>query len=367
MFAAVCACMVACQESSPLKEKKKVAVYVTGGADDNINKVIGAKLVQAIVKNGKYSAVERTDAINAIQQKEQNRYGSGSIDDSRAEELGKELGVNFICVAEIVEAFGEKYISARLVDAGLMEAVEFADVKYDIKDMPSLVKMSEDVVARLFGEHVDALPSCNTSSSSSSKNDESGKVWSPDGIVMVYVAGDDAQDGFYIGKYEVTQAQWYSVMNDNPSHFAGCSDCPVENVSWDDIKTFISDLNSKTGRNYRLPTETEWVYAAKNGNSQGSCEYSGSDVIDEVAWYWDNSNEQTHQVGTKKPNLLGIYDMTGNVLEWCEDCHDSNCSSRVIRGGSWDYGASYCRTAFRDGYSPGYRGINLGFRLVLNE
>ena len=116
--------------------------------------------------------------------------------------------------------------------------------------------------------------------------------------------------GYYIGKTEVTQALWQAVMGSNPSRFKG-SDLPVECVSWNDCQEFIKKLNRLTGRNFRLPTEAEWEFACRGGNNSRGYKYSGSNDIDNVAWYWDNSGEKTHPVGTKAPNELGIYDMSG--------------------------------------------------------
>jgi formylglycine-generating enzyme required for sulfatase activity len=153
---------------------------------------------------------------------------------------------------------------------------------------------------------------------------------------------------FYIGKYEVTQAQWEAIMGSNPSEFIGCENCPVETVSWDDVQDFIQKLNAKTGLNYRLPTEAEWEYAARGGAQSRGYKYSGSNSVDEVAWFSDNSGDKTHPVGTKKANELGIYDMSGNVFEWCGDYigaysseaqtnpkGPSSGSERVLRGGCW--------------------------------
>ena len=182
---------------------------------------------------------------------------------------------------------------------------------------------------------------------------------------------------YRIGKYEVTQDLWEAVMGNNPSSFKG-SRRPVENVSWDDCQTFIRKLNSLTGQTFKLPTEAQWEFAARGGNSSNGYKYSGSDYIDNVAWYDGNSGNSTHNVGTKSPNELGVYDMSGNVWEWCSDWYGSygsgsvtnpsgpsSGSSRVIRGGSWYYSAGSCRVSFRFNFSPVFSGYSLGLRLCL--
>lgn len=183
---------------------------------------------------------------------------------------------------------------------------------------------------------------------------------------------------YYIGKTEVTQALWKAVMGNNPSQFQG-DNLPVECVSWKDCQNFISKLNSLTGQNFRLPTEAEWEFAARGGNNSKHYQYSGSNKFDDVAWYWGNSGKTTHDVATKQPNELGIYDMSGNVWEWCNDWHDSYTgdvqtnptgpnkgSFRVSRGGSWGSSAGSCRLSFRNENSD-YGDYNLGLRLVLSE
>jgi formylglycine-generating enzyme required for sulfatase activity len=187
---------------------------------------------------------------------------------------------------------------------------------------------------------------------------------------------------YYIGKYEVTQAQWEAVMGSNPSRFKGCANCPVENVSWNDVQDFISKLNAKTGKKYRLPTEAEWEYAARGGSSSRGYKYAGSNAIAAVAWYDGNSNDKTHPFGQKSPNELGIYDMTGNVWEWCSDWYGesyyssspsnnpqgpSSGSDRVLRGGSWGGAAATCRVADRNRNSPEGRNSNGGFRVLLSQ
>ena len=186
-------------------------------------------------------------------------------------------------------------------------------------------------------------------------------------------------NNYYVGKYEVTQALWQAVMGSNPSKFKG-ADLPVEQVSWNDCQDFVSKLNAMTGKRFRLPTEAEWEYAARGGKKSRGYQYSGSNTLGDVAWYGDNSGSKTHAVGTKQPNELGIYDMTGNVWEWCQDWYDSYSSSpqtnptgaasgsyRVYRGGSWYVSAGLCRTSCRNNGAPGIRSIILGLRLVLSE
>ena len=184
---------------------------------------------------------------------------------------------------------------------------------------------------------------------------------------------------YYIGETEVTQALWKAVMGKNPSKFNG-DELPVEKVSWNDCQDFILKLNSLTGKRFRLPTEAEWEYAARGGSKSRHTKYSGSSNIDEVAWYDGNSGKKTHPVKYRKANELGIYDMSGNVWEWCQDrrgTYSSNAqtdptgpmsgSRRVFRGGcsvSFERG---CRSSFRYYFSPGIRFKFLGFRLALSE
>ena len=184
---------------------------------------------------------------------------------------------------------------------------------------------------------------------------------------------------YYIGKTEVTQALWKAVIGSNPSFFEG-DNKPVESVSWDDCQEFISKLNTATGKNFRLPTEAEWEFADRGGNKSNHYQYSGSDNIDDVAWYDDNSGDETHDVASKQPNELGIYDMSGNVWEWCSDWYGGyssksqtnpkgpgSGSNRVRRGGSWGYFARLCRSSCRFDYGPDAGCYFLGLRLALSE
>ena len=179
--------------------------------------------------------------------------------------------------------------------------------------------------------------------------------------------------GFWLGKYEVTQSEWETVMGSNPSKFSSCRRCPVEQVSWEDVQQFILRLNLPEGRGvYRLPTEAEWEYSARAGTTGDR--YGD---LDAIAWYADNSGDRTHPVGGKAPNAWGLHDMVGNVWEWVHDWYGAypggsmtdprgpgSGSFRVLRGGGWSFGARYVRAPYRLHLDPGNRLDGLGFRLL---
>ena len=188
-------------------------------------------------------------------------------------------------------------------------------------------------------------------------------------------------DDFYIGKYEVTQQQWQDEMRTNPSVFKDCSNCPVENVSWDDVQEFIHKLNVKTGDNYRLPSETEWEYAARGGKQSHGYKYAGSNEIDLVGWYRNESGFKTHPIGQKSANELGLFDMSGNVWEWCSDLYgyyssvdkknpnqvDKGVKRRVYRGGGWYSPPKHCRVSNRNSEPHNYSECTIGFRLAKSK
>jgi formylglycine-generating enzyme len=240
------------------------------------------------------------------------------------------------------------------------------------------------------------------------------------GIEMVFVKGDtftmgctDEQDNdcsdrekptrqvtvsdFYIGKYEITQKQWREIMGNSPSQFSGCDNCPVENVSWIDVQEFIKKLNKKIGKKYRLPSEAEWEYAARSGSHSMGYKYAGGNVSSDIAWYDSKTNvgfddiydrsqnnikskSKPQPIGGKAPNEIGIYDMSGNVWEWCEDDWHKNYKdaptdeqawidkprfrSRVVRGGSWNVTSEFCRVAVRHKLNANKSSASLGFRLA---
>ncbi len=184
---------------------------------------------------------------------------------------------------------------------------------------------------------------------------------------------------FYICKYEVTQELWMLVMETNPSNFKG-GHKPVENCSWDDCQLFIQRLNEFTGKTFRMPTEAEWEYAARGGKMSKGYKYAGSNNVNDVAWYTGNSGGNPHDVGEKAPNELGLYDMSGNVYEWCQDWKGpytnepqtnptgpEEGTNRVNRGGRWCGSARACRTSDRSMSSPDYHFYHLGMRLACTD
>jgi formylglycine-generating enzyme required for sulfatase activity len=180
---------------------------------------------------------------------------------------------------------------------------------------------------------------------------------------MVHIPGKN----YELGKYEVTQDEWRGVMDNNPSYFTNCGgNCPVEQVSWNDIQKFLQKLNAKTGKQYRLPTEAEWQYACFGG--QGGLfsepEYCGGNDLNTVGWYSENSGNATHPVGQKQANGYGLYDMSGNVWEWMENCYDNSCGERALRGGSWFSNPNFARAAFRNNKTPARQLHNYGFRVA---
>jgi formylglycine-generating enzyme required for sulfatase activity len=186
--------------------------------------------------------------------------------------------------------------------------------------------------------------------------------------------------GFYMQTTQVTQGQWKGVMGNNPSRFKDNDDCPIENVSWNNVQEFIGKIKEKEGKIYRLPTEAEWEYACRAGSKTQYYFGSSKKLLSEYAWHGNFFTifGRTHPVATKKPNAWGLYDMHGNVCEWCEDLYSnypsgsvtdpmgpSNGSYRVFRGGGWFSLARYCRSAYRNRWKPDYRDDYVGFRLLL--
>ena len=304
-------------------------------------------------------------------------------------------------------------IAREKAEAERVAREEAARIAREKAETERKVKAEAEFINNLNGDTT-VMPSCSTEAGSKRQKSERKAVknfhiggvsfdmiWVEGGTFCMGATleqGDDAYgdeepvhsvtlSGYYIGKTEVTQALWESVMCSNPSTIQD-NDLPVENVSWDDCQEFIRKLNSLTGQNFRLPTEAEWEFACRGGNNSRGYKYSGGNDIDNVAWNTDNSGRKTwlrgisgrrvHHVATKLPNELGIYDMSGNVFEWCSDWYgdysihaqtnpkgSDDGVYRVLRGGSWGINARSCRSSYRSGGSPSFRSSYLGLRLAL--
>ena len=199
------------------------------------------------------------------------------------------------------------------------------------------------------------------------KDSHSHLVFTVNGVSFTMIRVQTAH--FYLGRFPVTQRLWRAVMGTNEQCLCKRDNYPVEKVSWYDCQNFIQRLSLITGKSFRLPTEAEWEYAAKGGAHSKRFNYAGGNNSNEVAWHKGNSRENLHEVGLKRPNELGLYDMSGNVYEWCEDGYktrqDDEVSARGVRGGNYLANKEYCRITSRYEITPNYRDHGIGFRLAL--
>ena len=364
-----------------------------------------------------YEGYDRVDMSGIFG--EQDFQRTGLVSDDQIHKLGEMTGASFVLIAEVAPYdVGNLVVTAKILN---VETAKITNSSESICPLSPPETMREKCV-----EMVISLLGITDAAHSGGRTTIRPIAQAPDGqnyadytetaygmdMEMVYVAGgeflmggtseqgSDAESDesvirhvtvgdFYIGRYEVTQSQWESVMGTSVSQqrnkvntsysLSGTGpNYPMYYVSWEEANEFCRILSRKTGRNYRLPTEAEWEYAARGGNRSRGYKYSGSNNINEVAWYDHNSGDKTHIVGTKSPNELGIYDMSGNVYEWCQDWYGSYSSGsqtnpqgpssgsyRVARGGSWYLDAEDCRSSIRDSSSPVLSVYALGLRLVL--
>ena len=379
---------------------KRVAVYVTKTGNKDVDIILGDQLVAGFARSGEYIAVERTNAFLKQIQKESGYQQTGAVNDEDLLRLGKKFGVQYVCVAQTIPWGGSYFISSRLVD------VETAEVPKMYNAENKVMKSSADVlaVATEIAENLSTISvkTVNKDFVENALDINMKMIWVEGGEFMMGCTSEqsgcesDEQnvrrvtvDGFYIGMLEVTQSQWEKVVGTNiytQKNKADASgtygvgpDYPMYYVSWEEAMEFCRLLSNKTGKTYTLPTEAQWEYAARGGKKAEGTKYASSNMIDAVAWYADNSGSSTHPCGTKRANALGIYDMSGNVYEWCKDWYSSSYTSydtnnptgpssgsyRVNRGGSWYSYATGCRVANRSDNSPGYSNYFLGFRVVL--
>ena len=419
--------ILACLSVFAQTEIKRVAILETvdkaGDVNYGVKTLLRQSITYAITRTAGYEGYNRVDMAQIMG--EHNFQRTGYVSDEQIKKLGQMTGAAFVLIAEaanydpthiVILANLVNVESGRIVNSSI-PIVAPTDPNGMSKSCADLAKM----LLNLGGApSVQNTHSYNTTSSNdtplypsfpTANQDFTETAWDVN-MKMIWVEGGDflmgctseqggdcdsdeqnvrrvTVDGFYIGMLEVTQSQWEKVVGTSiyqqwtKADFSGSPSCgvgpdyPMYCVSWDEAMEFCRLLSNKTGRTYTLPTEAQWEYAARGGNKNEGAKYAGSNMIDAVAWYTDNSSS-THIVGSKRANALGIYDMSGNVWEWCKDWYadsyvsydtnnpvgPSSGSNRVRRGGGWGSGASGCRVADRYGNSPGYRDGNLGFRVV---
>lgn len=406
-------------------EIKRIAILETVDKEGNVDYpkelLLRQTLTFAIQRTSGYEGFNRVD-MSAITG-EQNFQRTGMVCDEQIKQLGQMTGAKYILIAEAANYSNtEILVLANLVDVESGKIVNSSVPIVTSMDSETLTKSCIDIAKTLLNIGGGTMPIRTTTTTTYSQTgyasqpapaanqDFTETAWGIN-MKMIWVEGGDflmgctseqsdcendeqnvrrvTVDGFYIGMLEVTQSQWEKVVGTSiyqqkskagrDSTPGAGPDYPMYYVSWDEAMEFCRLLSNKTGRTYTLPTEAQWEYAARGGNKNEGAKYAGSNMIDAVAWYTDNSGSSTHIVGSKRANALGIYDMSGNVWEWCKDWYaysyvsydtnnpvgPSSGSGRVNRGGSWGSTASGCRVANRSGDSPGNRINILGFRVVL--
>jgi formylglycine-generating enzyme required for sulfatase activity len=381
--------------------KPTLAVFVVGMQTDALGNSLAQQIGAELNRNSRYEVLLSTNAAVQAKLNELRTQGARNIDRSALAEWGREKGVSTICLVTDDIKGSDNMFYALLIDAkdskvnGRGSYIRTGIATGDLPRVSLVLSRQLDGPGR--------RPSAPAPARSYPAELDIEMVFVEGGtFVMGCVPERDGTckseelpahnvtlSSFYIGKYEVTQAQWMAVMGSNPSSNTTDDQLPVESVSWEDIVNaggFLEKLNNLTGKNYRLPTEAEWEYAARDGKHQSSYMYSGSNDIGEIAWNVNNAGFKSHVVGGKKPNALGIYDMTGNVWELCSDRYSatyyktisggatnpqgptSGSNNRMLRGGTWGYDVTpMCRNACReyDWITPTVRQSRAGLRVVL--
>ena len=414
----ICLCLIAMTWCALQAQNDQLRIAIfdpasSGAAIDEGTAIAVRELISSVFVNmGKYTIVERSLLEKVMS--EQAFSNSGAVDDSQASEIGRLAGANKIVLSVVTQAENSNVLSIKLVD---VNTATVEQQKTRVIAANRILEFVEPLTLDMLGETA-VYPSAtsqppgqiNTAQQPSAVRNGGNVGSHPSEPEMVFVQGgtfamgspksergrskDETQhsvtlNDFYIGKYEVTQALWREVMGTTVSQqrdshsfrilpITGEGDnYPMYYVSWDEAQEFIRRLNAATGKTYRLPTEAEWEFAARGGTKSQGYTYSGSNELGNVAWYMDNSENSTHPVGTKSSNELGIYDMCGNVMEWCSDWFGSYNSYtqtnpqgpsagkyRVYRGGSWAEPTRIMRIPYRLGSQPSYGIPTVGFRLA---
>lgn len=372
--------------------KKNVAVYVTGGIDSKIKRVIGSKMAEYLSDGLHFAAKERSaDFIGLRTGKYKN---CTAVTPSVIAEMGGALGADYVLLASVDKVLDGLYGEVLLIDVVSGETIATASGSaVSTSSMGDLYKLAKDLADGLADTALNSSVVTVTTTArfytgpveTFNVNGETFEMVRVEGGTYGMGTTDKEPYGvctpvhsetvgtFYIGRTEVTQGLWEAVMGNNPAWPKG-RDLPVESVSWEDCQEFCEKLSQLTGVNFRLPTEAEWEYAARGGNKTRGYKYSGSNSCSDVAWYDGNSGQQTHPVATMQPNELGIYDMCGNLWEWTSDlwCSDygsdrdggSSGIDRVQRGGCAYGDFKSCRLESRSYDKQTYRSGIVGLRLA---
>jgi len=394
-----------------LKPGARVALLNFSSPTEGFSAYVLDELSELLVNGGKVMVVDRAE-LDLIRREERFQL-SGEVSDATATRIGQKVGAQVI-ISGSLTGIGRTYrlrIRVLEVETAVVAASRSSDIdprEVRVRDLlAGKIPVVEIPPQTTPTPALAVVPSNQAPASTSTPTPQSATgnmVWVEGGTFMM--GSDVGEDwdkpvhrvtvkGFYISKYQVTQAEWTAVMGNNPSNFKG-DNLPVEQVSWLDAIEFCNRLSEKEGltpcyrssgsnitcdwnaNGYRLPTEAEWEYAANGGSNVFLVTaYAGSNNADAVAWYYENSENKTHPVGTKTPNGLGLYDMSGNVWEWCWDWYVAYSSgvqtdprgassgiNRVMRGGSWRHPAKFGRSAGRYNHPPSYRLSYNGFRIV---
>ena len=356
----------------------KVAVFdPVGKVEEAIHQIVREEISSVLVNRKDYTVLER-QLINKVL--EENKFqGEGLVDESQVSEIGKIMGADYVFISTVTLLSDNYYLSCKMIEVATAR-IEKQFTGMTKSGFHDITHTTQFVVKRLLGENVTqqtvivpgkqetaavssaARPQQASSNMRQTVVAESQNQYSENDMVYIELPG---RKGIYMSKFEFTQSQWQKVYRKNPSKFKGPNN-PMENISLNQILDFIRKLNRSTGKRYRLPTEDEWLFAANGGQNRDVYEYSGSNDINEVAWYLQNSSKRSHAVGLKSPNSIGIYDMSGNVGEWCT--YDNGRRYTII-GGSFANPQKNCSLFERSRVSASNKKayIHIGFRLVLDE
>ncbi len=396
---------------------KRVAILETvdkeGKVPYGVKLMVRSKLNAFITATPGYEGYDRVDVSSILGEQEFQR--TGLVGDDDIKQLGEMTGADYILVAEVAY-INSSYITlfAKIINVENGRIEQSADVQSPTT-IEDLVQNCRELAGKLLNVNTDTnagrreLAPNNNGYGVGSDFVETAAglnmkmVWVEGGEFLMggtTEQGSDADDNekpvrrvkldsYYIGECEVTQAQWEKVMGTSIhqqaseagylANYGAGPDYPMYYISWEEAQAFCSELSRLTERTYRLPTEAQWEYAARGGKKADGTKYSGSWSIDAVAWCSDNSGSSTHPVKSKQQNGLGLYDMSGNAWEWCSDWYGSTYnendtnnptgpssdSYRVLRGGSWNYVARFCRVSSRRRLSPGSRLYDISFRVVV--